>query len=222
MFNPLTKDPDRQQALARYRDLAQGYEATCTHIQGIRAAAIALLTLHEGDTVFDVACGAGAMLPALRQAVGARGRVIGIEQSPEMVAEARKQIAEAGMSNVTITEAPVEQAALQWRADALLFCYTHDVFQSPAALTNLFASAQPGARVAVAGVKLTAWWLAPVNLWMCYRARHYLTTYRGIGAPWRGLLAYCPDLRFHGTWHLGTSYLAAGTFQPIRDVGAAS
>ena len=57
MFNPLTKNPDRQQALASYRDLAQGYEATCTRIQGIRAAAIALLALCEGDTVFDVACG---------------------------------------------------------------------------------------------------------------------------------------------------------------------
>ena len=217
MFNSLTKRPDRAQALASYRDLAPGYEAACTHIQGIRAAAITLLALRDGDTVFDVACGAGAMLPALAQAVGARGRVIGIEQSPEMASEARKRIAQAGVVNVTIIEAPVEQAALEWRADALLFCYTHDIFQSPAALENVFAAARPGARIAVAGAKLVTWWLAPVNLWMCYRARHYLTTYRGLSMPWRPLLAYCPDLHFQGTWHLGTSYLAAGTVQSASD-----
>ena len=107
MFNPLTKSPDRAQSLASYRGLASGYEATCTRIQGIRTAAIALLALRDGDTVFDVACGAGAMLPALAQAVGARGRVVGIEQSPEMASEARKRIAQAGVVNVTIIEAPV-------------------------------------------------------------------------------------------------------------------
>jgi len=99
-------------------------------------------------------------------------------------------------------------------ADAAILCYTHDVLQSPQALANLFAQLRPGARVSVAGLCLLPAWGMPVNAWVLWGARHYLTTWRGLRAPWAPLLDSCPDLRLVERYHWGTGYLAVGTVRP--------
>ena len=202
--------PDRAAALRSYRTLAAGYDDSCKYILDIRAMAIHLLQLRPGEVVFDVACGTGPTLPVLSSQVGLAGRVIGIEQSPEMALIARRRAAQAPFANIEVIEAPVEDATLSLRADALLFCYTHDVLQNPRALANLFAAAKPGARIAVLGERYVTWWLAPDNLWTSWRARHYLSTFRGLSQPWAPLRACCPDLAIVRTYHAGTSYLATG------------
>ena len=206
--------PDRRVALARYARLAAHYEESARRIRDVRGRAIDLLHLKSGETVFDVACGAGATLDELARQVGPQGRVIGIEQSPEMAALARA--AAGGSENVQVLCDPVETFSSPHRADALLFCYTHDVLQSAPALSNLFAQTRMGARIAVAGLCLLPWWGALANAWVLWRARDYLTTWRGLREPWLSLLAWCPDLSIFGRCHLGTSYLAAGTLSVAR------
>ena len=220
--------PDRAVALQSYRERAAGYDRSSANILAIRAMAIHLLGVRPGDVVFDVACGTGPTLLPLAAMAGPEGRVIGIEQSPEMAAIARARLAGAGEGTesdagtaagnapmagaaaIDIIEAPVEDAVLPARADRMLFCYTHDVLQNPHALANLFAAAKPGARVVVVGIRLVSWWLAPLNLLTCWRTRHYLSTFRGLSEPWAPLRAYCPDLTVVRTYHAGTSYLATG------------
>lgn len=202
-------EPDRAAALERYARLAPHYEATTTRIREVRSRALDLLALQPGETVFDVACGAGAILRELSWRVGPRGRVVGVEQSPAMAAIAAQ--ASEGCENVRILCEPVESFRSPARADAVIFCYTHDVLQSPRALENLFAQIRPGARVSVAGLCLLPLWGAPVNAWVLWGARHYLTTWRGLRAPWMPLLDWCPDLRIVQRYHLGTGYLAVGT-----------
>lgn len=204
-------DPDL--ARARYRELADGYDGTCRRIEGIRAAALAALDLRPGQHVADIACGTGATLPALAHAVGAEGRVTGFELSPEMAAIASARIEAAGLTGrVRIVVGPVENMDAAEQFDAFLFCYTHDVLQSPQSLSALAAAARPGARIAVAGARFLPWWWGfSINLFTAYRARHYLTSYRGLSQPWHGLLDIAPDFRVIGTDHFGTSYLGAGS-----------
>ncbi|WP_329073873.1 class I SAM-dependent methyltransferase [Streptomyces niveus] len=52
------------------------------------AAAAAGLGLHPGDRVLDAGCGTGRALPALRDAVGPQGTVLGADLTPEMLAAA--------------------------------------------------------------------------------------------------------------------------------------
>lgn len=52
------------------------------------AAAVADLGLRPGERVLDAGCGTGRALPALRAAVGPAGTVLGIDLTPEMLAEA--------------------------------------------------------------------------------------------------------------------------------------
>ncbi|GIJ47935.1 hypothetical protein Val02_48210 [Virgisporangium aliadipatigenens] len=53
------------------------------------AAAVADAQLPVGGTVVDVGCGTGRALPALRDAVGAAGTVLGVDLTPQMLDAAR-------------------------------------------------------------------------------------------------------------------------------------
>ena len=160
----------------------------------IRHETIMLLQLKPGDTVLDVASGTGLSFALLVEAVGSSGQVVAIEHSPEMMALARQRVQAAGWQNVTLIEAQVEKANIPTPLDAVLFHFTHDVLQSREALDNIFSAAKTQARVAVAGAKLTSWWLAPLNLWVLWRARRYLTTYDHLKMPWYFLAHDVPDI----------------------------
>ena len=208
----LRRQPDRDAALQRYARLAHDYEGATTKIRDVRRRAIDRLALRSGETVFDVACGAGAMLPELARRVGPQGRVIGIEQSPQMAALSRR--AAIAVGHVEVHACPVEEFVAPRPADALVFVYAHDVQQNPAALRTVFAQARPGARVVATGLCLLPWWGLPINAWVLWGARHYLTTWHGLRRPWQGLLDWCPDLQIVERFHDGTTYLAIGTVAP--------
>ncbi|MGV3627905.1 MAG: class I SAM-dependent methyltransferase [Betaproteobacteria bacterium] len=204
--------PDQIRSIAEYRDLAPGYDASCRLIDHIRRAAVDALELRAGETVLDIACGTGATLPELAARVGPRGKVIGIDHSPEMTIVARQRIATAGARNIEIILGPAESVHIAGRADAVLFCFAHDILQSATALDNIFSMARNGARVASVGAKLSGhWWSAPLDHWVRWRGQRYRTTNRGLACPWAPLQDYCADLRITDTFHLGTSYLAYGT-----------
>jgi ubiquinone/menaquinone biosynthesis C-methylase UbiE len=59
------------------------------HDMPVYAAAIAAAGIRRGGVAVDAGCGTGRALPALRDAVGPDGTVIGLELTPEMLAEAR-------------------------------------------------------------------------------------------------------------------------------------
>jgi len=208
----LRTSPDRERALARYRAMAAEYDLRCRKILPLRQAAIDRLELKAGETVLDVACGTGATLVLLARKVGAAGKVIGIEQSPEMAEIARTRIADANVGCVSVVVSAAEEVSLPEHADALLFSYTHDVLQNPVAVKRVMRHARPGARVAVLGTRFLPWWWgAPVNLFTGFRSRKYLTTFRGLSQPWKPLQPYCPDIRLVDSFFCGSSGLAVGT-----------
>ena len=219
----LRRLPDRDTSLTRYRALALDYDDACDGIAGIREAGIDALRLRQGETVFDVGCGTGWTLPVLADRVGPQGLVFGIEQCPQMAAKAQARVVDAKIEAwVSLIVEPIEEAPLAAAADALLLCYTHDILQSRRALDHLMRHVRPHARVAVVGLKFLPWWWgAPLNLYSAFRCRDYLTTYRGMRAPWKPLLPWCPDLRVTRTFHAGTSYLAVGTVDSTIRQGTA-
>ncbi|MBY0266956.1 MAG: methyltransferase domain-containing protein [Burkholderiales bacterium] len=204
---------DRSRSILDYRQLASTYDASCKRIGHIREAAIDALVLQPGQTVVDIACGTGATLLELSERVGPEGKVIGIDHSPEMVEVARQRVSLSTAKNIELLVEPIESACFNGKADALFFCFSHDVLQSKEALRNIFSSTSCGARVVTVGTKLlTSWWAGPLNSWIHWRGRRYRTTEQGLAQPWKPLQEYCPDIRITNTFNLGTSYLAEGTF----------
>lgn len=184
----LSGTPDLDCAIADYRRLAHVYDRETRWIDAVRDAAVAHLELQPREIVADIACGTGFCLPALSRAVGDGGRVIGVEPSAVMMAQAHFRIDK--FTNVDLIEAPAQAARLEAAPDALLFSFAHDVLQSPDALRNVLGQAKAGARIVAVGSKLFPWWLAPRNLWFLAGERGYVTTYRGFSRPWRLLASY--------------------------------
>jgi ubiquinone/menaquinone biosynthesis C-methylase UbiE len=60
---------------------------------------LAGLDLSAGDTVVDVGCGPGRLLPDLAGRVGPAGRVFGVDAAPAMLAEARDRARQAGCAD---------------------------------------------------------------------------------------------------------------------------
>ena len=205
-------------AIERYRKIAREYDASCRPIEPLRALAIQSLALEPGEQVLDVACGTGSTVVTLARQVGPNGRVLGIELCPEMAAIARQRLHDAGIGHAEIITADVQLVSSTFDADAVLCSFTHDVLQSPAAISRIRQLSKPGARLAVLGARTVSWtWGWPVNLFVMWRARRYLTTFHGLRDPCALLRPYCASLQLRGTWHAGTSYLAIGKFHASRD-----
>lgn len=206
--------PDRQRALVNYRHLANNYDSTCVRIEVLRRDAVRALGLEAGQTVFDIACGTGSTLPLLAEGVGASGKVVGVELSPEMAAQARRHAGSGSNAAVVQVECcAVEDFRPTVQADAVLLSYTHDVLQSPAAIERLLAFKKPNARFVLLGMKTLPWlWGWPVNAFNLYRARRYLTTYANIGRPWAALEARGAKIEIIQTALWGSAYIATATF----------
>lgn len=138
---------DRAQALAQYRQRATVYDLEMALFEPIRRKAISRLALQRGDVVLDVGCGTGLSLGLLRLGIGTAGRIIGIDQSQEMIEQARERVAQSHWNNVTLLCSPVETVEISWMADVALFHFTHDVLRRPDAVVNVVHHLKPGAHV---------------------------------------------------------------------------
>ena len=196
-------------ALAQYRRRAPVYDLELKLFEPARRAAVERLALRSGDAVFDVGCGTGLSLPLLRQAVGARGHIVGIEQSPEMMALARQRVQQHGWRNVTLIEAPVADATLARRANAALFHFTHDILRDPHALDNIAAHLRPGARVVACGLQWARPWAWPVNLFVFGAALRSVSSLAGLGQPWSLLAGHLSGLTVEPLMS-GAVFLASG------------
>lgn len=207
--------PDPQRAIEKYRGRASGYDASARNTMDLRRRTVDLLALRAGDVVLDVACGTGLSFGLLAAGVGPAGRVIGVELSPEMMAQARRRVAAEGLAQVELVEAPMESARIDGPLDAVLFNYTHDVLRSPAALDNILRHLRPGARIALAGIKHPPWWLFPARLWRLLKARPYVTTFEGLDRPWSLLAGRVGAVEVYPVM-MGTNYLARARWEGPR------
>lgn len=199
----------RRSALEQYRRRASVYDAELALFEPIRRAAVDRLQLQLGDTVLDAGCGTGLSLPLLRARVGARGRIVGIEQCPEMLRRARERVAAHGWRNVTLIEAPVEEAEIDGRGDAAIFHFTHDILRAPGAVANVAGALRPGAQVVAAGLQWSAPWFWPVNLFVLGAALHSVSSLAGLANPWSLLATYLDNMRIDSLLGGGV-FLASG------------
>jgi demethylmenaquinone methyltransferase/2-methoxy-6-polyprenyl-1,4-benzoquinol methylase len=187
--------PDRGAALARYQAHAEAYDEGSAWAAGQRERVVELLGLSAGDVALDVGCGTGLCFPLILERVGPDGRLVGVEQSIDMLALARERVERWGWDDqVTLVLGSAEDVDLPAAADAALFCFTHDILRTPAALANVVGRLRPGGRVAAVGPMWAPWWAPAVNLIVWYCTSPYVTTFEGFSEPWSHLAALVPGL----------------------------
>ena len=180
--------PSRPAALEQYRRRARFYDFQLALAEPVRRRAIERLGLKRGDTVLDVGCGTGLSFELLEQRIGHQaGKIVGIEQSSDMIAQARARAERNRFENVTLITSPVEEADIAVVADAAIFHFTHDILRTPAAVANVIRHLKPGARVVATGLKWARPWALPTNLMVLQAALFSVTSFEGLAEPWSNL-----------------------------------
>ena len=106
---------------------------------------VSRLPVGPSDNVLDVACGTGAVALELVRQKGCS--VVGVDQSPEMLAEARQRVGErVRLVEASAQELPFEDASFDGLTAAYLLRYLDDL---PAGLRELARVLRPGATMSL-------------------------------------------------------------------------
>jgi SAM-dependent methyltransferase len=130
--------------------------ATETYADGwvprLRAASLACLDragINPGESVVDLACGPGVVsLPAARR-VGAHGRLMGIDISERMVAAAKAEAAEGGLTQASFARRDMEDIGLPDDSVDVVVCAFGLMYAAnrAAALAEIRRVLRPGGRL---------------------------------------------------------------------------
>jgi ubiquinone/menaquinone biosynthesis C-methylase UbiE len=139
---------------AKARDLAGRLElrAKADDEVAARDAYLGLLDLAAGERVLDVGCGSGVVTREIARRVGPRGRAVGLDPSPALLAVARGLAQEAGLGDrVEFREGSALQLPFPDRSFDAALCVTvlSHVPGGESAIPELARVLQPGGRVGV-------------------------------------------------------------------------
>ncbi|MFD8545287.1 class I SAM-dependent methyltransferase [Streptomyces sp. NPDC059649] len=136
------------EARAFFAPRAAGWDAKFPDDGPAYAAGVAELGLRRGETVLDAGCGTGRALPALREAVGPQGTVLGADLTPEMLTAAVRAGRDrcAPLLLADVTRLPLPDAALDAVFAAGLISHLPD---PQAGFAELARVVRPGGRLAL-------------------------------------------------------------------------
>jgi ubiquinone/menaquinone biosynthesis C-methylase UbiE len=138
-----TKDPD---FFVRFMDEAQKPAA----VQASKRLMLERIALAPGDTVLEVGCGPGTDVFDMVELVGPAGRLVGLDTSEVMIAEARRRAKE---SHTPITFEVGDVQALPFPDGTFDVCRAERLLEhlvdAGRALTEMARVTRPGGRIAV-------------------------------------------------------------------------
>lgn len=114
----------------------------------------AVAELRPGETVLDLGSGGGIDVLLSARRVGPTGRAIGLDMTPEMLEQARRNAAEAGTTNVDFIEGTIEAIPLPDRSVDVIIsnCVINLAADKPAVLAEMARVLRPGGRMGVSDV----------------------------------------------------------------------
>ena len=123
-------DATREHLIETYRKKAKHYDITsrCFPVPGYpqraqRLRAVQALGLGVGDSVVEIACGTGLNFPLIEQMIGPSGRIVGVDLTDAMLAQAGERIERHGWRNVTLVHADAADFDFPKGVDAILCTY---------------------------------------------------------------------------------------------------
>lgn len=166
-----------QQIVEIYRKRARHYDFTANlyYLLGYREwayrqKAVDALHLAPGDTVVEIACGTGLNFSLYQEAVGPQGKIIGVDLTDAMLAQARQRVADNGWENVELVHADAREYRFPAGVDAIISTYALSLIpESDRVLARAADALAPGGRLALLELQIPEnWpgWLATVGMWL--------------------------------------------------------
>jgi ubiquinone/menaquinone biosynthesis C-methylase UbiE len=216
-------DDTRERLIEVYRKKAKHYDVTSRLYpapgypqRGQRRRAVEALDLRPGDTVVDVACGTGLNFQLLEEAIGPDGRIVGVDLTDAMLAQARQRIETKGWSNVRLVQADAVGFEFPAEVDAIVSTYAlSQVPECGGVIAHGAAALSPGGRWVVLDLKIPD--KAPRRLAQLGVAavRPFASIEEWIARrPWEAIRTAMEDELADVTWTelcFGTAFLAAGS-----------
>jgi ubiquinone/menaquinone biosynthesis C-methylase UbiE len=201
-----------------YRKRARNYDFTANlyYIIGFREyayrrMAVEALGLKRGDTVVEIGCGTGLNFGLIEQQIGAEGKLIGVDLTDQMLAQARLRILRHGWSNVDLVQAD---------AAAYVFPNTVNAIISSFAITlvpEYEAVVRNGAAVLASGGRWVILDFKRPERWSVWLVRFGVLLIKPFGVtldladrhPWEAVNKYLAKTSFRELYG-GAAYIAAG------------
>jgi ubiquinone/menaquinone biosynthesis C-methylase UbiE len=216
-------DDTRERLIEVYRKKAKHYDVTSRLYpapgypqRGQRRRAVEALALRPGDTVVDMACGTGLNFQLLEEAIGADGRIVGVDLTDAMLAQARQRIEANGWSNVTLVQADAAEFEFPAEVDAIVSTYAlSQVPECGTVIAHGAAALSTGGRWVVLDLKVPD--KAPRRLAQLGVAavRPFASIEEWIARrPWEVIHAAMEEELADVTWTelcFGTAFLASGS-----------
>jgi ubiquinone/menaquinone biosynthesis C-methylase UbiE len=219
-------DRTQQRLIETYRKKAKHYDITSRLYpapgypqRGQRLRAVAALGLRPGDTVIDIACGTGLNFALIEEAIGPDGRIVGVDLTDAMLAQAQDRVGTNGWSNVSLVQSDAAEFDFPTGADAILSTYAlSQVPECAEVIAHGAASLSEGGRWVVLDLKVpgnTPGWLAQLGTSM---VRPFASIDEWImRRPWEAIRVAMQEELADPSWtelFFGTAFLAAGSRRP--------
>jgi ubiquinone/menaquinone biosynthesis C-methylase UbiE len=226
--NQIDRTREQKRLITIYRKKAKHYDLTSRLYptpwypqRAQRFRAVQALGLRAGDSVIDIACGTGLNFPLIEEVIGPHGRIVGVDLTDAMLAQARDRIATNGWRNVSLVQADAVDFEFPAEVDAILSTYALSQVPECAAVIAHGAAALSGAgRWVVLDLKVpeyTPGWLARLGTAV---VRPFASIDQWIMCrPWatirRAMQEELVDLSWTDLCY-GTAFLAAGSRRQAR------
>lgn len=155
----------------------------------------ALLAAQEGEAILDVGCGTGGAVRALAPQVGSAGRVVGIDYSATMIAEAEKRA--SGLA-LPIEYRVADAQALPFDDNSFDGCYAIGVFEilpdPRQALAEMVRVLRPGGRLVIPAPDADASVIDAADREVTRRFLHFMCDHESNGWIGRQLPGYAHGL----------------------------
>lgn len=188
-------------------------------LSGWRQQAVDALQLKAGDTVVDIGCGTGLNFPLLQAAVGPTGKIIGIDLSPDMLAQAREMADQNGWENLELVEGDATTVPLPDGVDGILSTYVMILVPEAGGVIERAAEAlKPNGRLAILDMAwprwCPLWWRHVLFFLKQYGVTKEVLLRREWDAVQRTMHACCQDVTGQTFW-FGFFYLTTGRVGPL-------
>lgn len=204
--------PTREDIINIYRKRAKHYDTIANlWIGAYRKKAVDALNLQRGDTVVEIGCGTGLNFSLLQQAIGPDGKIIGVDLTDAMLAQARKRVEEKGWANVELVLNDAASYKFPEGIDGVISTFALTlVAEYDKVIQNGCRALKPGKRWVVLDLKMSSGrgsWLAPL---LVFLTRPFgVTIELAERHPWESINKYLRNTSMTELY-MGFVYIAAG------------